>query len=540
MVVSIILDAEYMGMEERFKWFLKNCSYAKEQDYLIVTHECIKNKLDDLLSKCEDRFYEEFEMCRLSRSDIDKLNICYIPDAFFERIYNKSISRTDMLSRLYTEDSMEIYNYVNEFIEQELIKREEKKPEYILNCIHVFKFVKDIAKKYDISIVPYVFSAIRKVHGYTQTLYMANIDNDLFNSEYAKQIYSQYDKKKHNIYNRKEILALLGKRKNIPLIPLIDYEGDNEIGVIGGGCNIIPETFSHEKMTDDDLFYEIKNKFGNITVPVRLHPVQMDMSGVGRKHMKNDPIEFILSCRRLCTIQSQMILKAALWNKVTVAYGKGLPYSFIIQKNVDSNNVTGEADLNFLLFGYLVPDRLMFDKNYWNWRLTNPDVNSVYEKNHMEILKDLGIDYNKNGSNRYKMLLENRDLTQFELNQVLNGKINISKIQCLLSKFVLINQYGERREVYTLNAIKRNNVIETSVEVDNALIKYAKIGVFLLDGVDGEIAIEKLRINNKDYNIPSPRYYKKGEQTIELKNLPNEMNINIYIEWIYKNFDTIL
>lgn len=539
MVVSIILDTEYMGMAERFKWFLKNCSYAKEQDYLIVTHEYIKTHLDELMSGCEERFFDEFEMRRLSRAELDELNIYYIPDKYFERIYTKCDSRTDMITKLYEDDCKEIYDFVLDNIDVELDRRKEKKPEYILNCLHVFKFVKRISEHYNVSIVPYVFSAIRKVHGYTQTLYMANISENLFNSSYAEELYKQYRANQHDVYNRKEILGMLGKRKNIPLIPLIDYEGENEIGVIGEGFHITPETFQHEKITDDDLFYGIKKNFGNIKVPVRMHPIQMDQCGIGRKHMKNDPVEFILSCKRLCTIQSQMILKAALWNRTSIAYGQGLPYSFLLQKDINSNNKTSVEDLNFILFGYFVPDSLMFDKNYWNWRLTKPDSNDIYEKNLKQILQNLGIDNIIETNDRFKMILKSRDITQYELNQVMSSKFNVTNSNCLLSKFVFKNELCENKVVYTLNDVSRDNVIETNVEFENDS-QYTAADVFLLDGADGQITIEKITINDRECNGIDHKYFKKGEKTIDLTFSPKEPKIKIYIKWFCKNWDTIV
>ena len=37
MVVSIVLDTEYMGVAERKKWFLKNVSEALDTNMLIIT-----------------------------------------------------------------------------------------------------------------------------------------------------------------------------------------------------------------------------------------------------------------------------------------------------------------------------------------------------------------------------------------------------------------------------------------------------------------------------------------------------------------------
>ena len=47
MFVSIIFDAEYFGMGERYKWFLKNISHARENDCLVITHKYIEEHYEE-------------------------------------------------------------------------------------------------------------------------------------------------------------------------------------------------------------------------------------------------------------------------------------------------------------------------------------------------------------------------------------------------------------------------------------------------------------------------------------------------------------
>ena len=142
MVVSVVLNTEYMKTEERFKWFLKNVSFAKGNDVLIVTHECLEKHITELVSGLAERFYEEFEMCKVTPEEIRRMNICYIPDALFEKIYEEKGSQTQWILELSNNRIEELERYVIECIDKELGKRGEEKPEYIQNCLHVFESIR--------------------------------------------------------------------------------------------------------------------------------------------------------------------------------------------------------------------------------------------------------------------------------------------------------------------------------------------------------------------------------------------------------------
>ena len=46
MIISIVLDTEYMGVEERNKWFLKSVSNATKEDMLIITNSYFKDHIN--------------------------------------------------------------------------------------------------------------------------------------------------------------------------------------------------------------------------------------------------------------------------------------------------------------------------------------------------------------------------------------------------------------------------------------------------------------------------------------------------------------
>ena len=525
MIISFVIDTEYMGIKERNKWFLKCVSEAMKEDMIIVTHSYFRDHLQEVIDECSDRFYEQFEIDKYSVEDIRKLNICYIPDEWFERIYLKYKSRTKQLLYLYNEIDSQMMNYVSDYINNVLLSKGGVEPDYILNCLHVFEFVRALSKRFSCPIIPWVFSAIRKVHGYSQTLYMAHIDNNLFNSNACKKMFAQSSKVDmgYSLFSKKEILAMLGKMHNFQLIPMVDASGSYDIGVIGEGFNLIPETYQSEMMTDDDIYYECKRLFSSNSIISRVHPIQLDRSGVGRNHMKNDPAAFILRCRRLVTLQSQMILKAAMWNRSSVVMSDALPYAFLFNDKLIEDKPIDDYNLNFLLFAYLVPDKCMFSKKYWIWRMTSPKINEIIKCHLDTIFDDLSIPkkYLQNSIGRLESILLIRGASEREINCILNTN-EVNDVPEVYPSSCLRCIMMDKRTIllYCLNH-NRSDYIYSHFYIPKGC-KYCEfIPQFDLDGY---ISIKEASINN--INIETEhiqKYYPKNTTVLSVEvNNPEE------------------
>ncbi len=537
MIVSVVLNTEYMADEERIKWFLKNVSFAQKEDCVIITHECLHKQLRELIDNCQDRFYAEFEMDRTSFEEIENMDICYLPDEIFEKIYSRKRSRTRTILDLLYERNFEIEKIVKTFIDGCLERRGEDKPDYILNCLHTPASLKSISECYDAPIVPYVFSCLRKVHGYQQTLYMAHIDEDLFVSNAAYELYSSFvpESLPYKPLNKKEILALLGKQHNLPLFPLMEREGKYDFGVCGEGFHIIPNTYEEAHVTDDDLYFEINRVIPNAKIVSRLHPIQMDQSGFGRKHMKNDPAAFILSSKRITTVQSQMIVKAAMWNRPICILGNCLPFSFMFEKDFSSEKKVSDEDLNFLIFAYFVPNSCMFNREYWIWRMSKPSANELY-KHHLEVIFDeLGIgSENINCDNRIELILRNRGCTEREIVRILgNYESQLIRYNYITSKAIL--EGDVRRDIYSLNRFA-DDVIYSTFEVENAK-KYTRVKFNLPNDLDAFITILKCSIDGTPVAVDSKRqYWKKGACDFSIPLDAVTDTLTIQIEWVAQNY----
>ena len=116
MFVSIIFDVEYFGRDERHKWFLKNISHAKENDLFIITHETLVKNYRKYVENCSERFWDEFEMKRLTEDEYNSLSIGGVDDSLFDELEAQFGSRTEMLSFLFNNNYKKLEEILCEMI----------------------------------------------------------------------------------------------------------------------------------------------------------------------------------------------------------------------------------------------------------------------------------------------------------------------------------------------------------------------------------------------------------------------------------------
>ncbi|MBD5538124.1 MAG: hypothetical protein HDQ99_21275 [Lachnospiraceae bacterium] len=475
MFVTIILDTEYMGMGERHKWFFKNLSHAKANNWLVITHEYLARHYEEYVERCAERFYDEFEMRKLDEEEYRQISKGFVPDEIFMSKEKEMGSRTEFLAYLFQERYMELEQCLISIIDEELQKRAGEKVEGIFNCLDCFQSIQYLGEYYNCPVIPYVFSAIRKVHGYQQTLYMTSMDGNIASSGDGKRRYEKFKAEggTAEVFSRRELLALLGKEHNIPLIKLLDCIPKYEMGVCGGAYNV-NHTFWRFKYTDDDIYYECKQKYSMEEIKTRMHPMVYDSLGIGRESMKNDPVSFILSCKRVTSVQSQILLKAMLWNRAVYMKGDLLQFSFLCEKTPESTNKVDIAPLNYYIFGFLIPSEFMFDTEYWRWRIKeNPSEHEIYDRHLGYILKCLGIDtniiYGGEEKERFLHLLQKRNCAEDLINDlleeevpadihfdVLSSKLEIGKDSAVLHSLNRLNRYADGK-VYSRFVVNCEN-----------------------------------------------------------------------------------
>ncbi|MBP5442049.1 MAG: hypothetical protein J6Y60_02305 [Treponema sp.] len=420
MFVTIIFDGDYYGMAGRDKWFLKALSDAHKNDSVVITHEYLDLHFKEIADKCLDRFYKEFEMEYITDSDYKTISKGFVPDSIFNKIRSKFISRTEELMYLFSKRDTDLERILIDLIEKQLLSRNEKKVDAIFNCLDCFASVKYLGDYFNCPVIPYSFSAIRKMHGYTETLYIADMIGEFSTSKGASLMYQSFKEnaKDVSIFSNRELLAMFGKEKNIPILSVIERNGIHEFGICKTANSIYPFAFLKYKYTDTDLYYDVKDKLKTNDIILRDHlniPWNGTDSGYKKEHQRNDPVSFITSCKRISSVDSQILLKALLWNRTVIANGDLVPFEFLCEHDIKSEKKVDSFGLNFFIFAYLIPSSLMFSKVYWLWRLNNPSVYEIYTYHLNYYINKFNFDVNKlklQEEDRFFYILEKRGINQ--------------------------------------------------------------------------------------------------------------------------------
>ncbi len=518
MFVSIIFDTEYFGMGERHKWFLKNLSHAKQNDCLVITHEFLKKHYEEYADHCMPRFYQEFEMKRLSQDEYTAVSKGFVADKIFDDLEEQFTSRTEMLSYLLQHRYEPLETELIRLIDQELLQKKKTKIDAIFNCLDTFASIHYLGEKYHCPIISYSFSAIRKMHGYRQTLYMASLDGIIRQSKEIEKRYQNYKMGKQVpvLFSNRELLAIFGKEKNIPLLKIMDYEPEHELGICKIANTIYPYDYLKYPYTDTDLYYEARKKLKTTDIVIRDHPGipwNGNDKGPKKEHERNDPVSFILSCKRVTSIDSQILLKALLWKRTIFVKGGISSFEFMSGKDIRNTEKTEIDKLNYYIFGYLIPAEFMFSMEYWKWRVyENPPEYDIYMK-HLHYYMNL-FGYRKEllfaleEKNRLQYILElrntNRRLIDYLLREEPIFHINY---EVLYSKIVLKQSENVIEEITCVNKVL-NDIVQSKFVFDCEEVIDEVIFYPFVD-VGGFAQIDNCSMDNKKINSDEKILYIK-------------------------------
>lgn len=551
MFVTIILNTEYMDYSSRIKWYLKNLHHSKLHNWFIITHEHLYNNFEELQSTVNDRFYDEFEMSPITLEEFNQIEQYIIPDELFDRKEKECGSRTGMLFDLANNRFPEFEKHMNKAIDQILSKHPTEKIEGVLHCLEGFKSLYIMFNEHNIPLISYVFSAIRKVHGYMQTLYIANTQDNLVNSEECEKRYNKFKSENSDfpILDNREIIALFGKERTLPLIKLIEYEPKYEICICGSGFLMVPHTFSKALYTDEDIYYECNKLFPHNLMRYRQHRMQLEQLQIDYSEVRSDSASLILSCKRLTAVSSQIVLKAMLWNRTAVMMKNTLPFSFMCEKNYESEKKLDLRFLNYYIFCYLIPSELMFSQDYWRWRNSLPDETEIYERHLTYYLQEMNLDKeiftSIDSDSPFKLLLKARncdvDLIDALLSKEIIAEFDFETATSKLVVYYLSGKEPMAKSYWRLNKFRNGTIISKYIVKVSGKIN--QIAFYPLDDKAGMVEIERINIlsNKKHVKTVSENngflYYKKFEGCIKINlpaNISNQIELEVECLWRYK------
>lgn len=532
MFVSIVLNTEYMDIASRSKWYLKNLLHCKENGWILITHEYLWKHFEEIQKDITPRLFNEFEMRPFTADEVSDVEQYFLPDELFERLEKVSGSRTQFLWHMTTSRSEQLETYLQNIIYSIQSKHQNEKIDGIFNCLESWQSIRYISEVNNIPLISYVFSALRKPHGYRQTLYSANRSH-LYCSDECEKRWNIF--KSENIilpiFSNRELIALLGKERTLHLIPLMNNIPEYELNVCGEGFEILPHIFSRTPYCDEDIYYEAAKYYDWSLIQNRQHPIHMSAMHIGRDEVHNDPAAWILSSKRTIATCSQMVLKAALWDRVPIMPKNTLPFSFMCSKSYQDTQKMPIEFLNYYIFCYLIPNDLMFSGEYWNWRMTNPSETEIYQY-HLNFYKErLGLPQavfeEIDEPSRFKTLLESRGCDEELCNLLLQDIQDFEVDYNTASSRIVANG----KEHWRINKIE-NDVRHFHIELTEPI---EFIELYPLDDFAGYAKLLNVMVNGEYVDIAKISNFKFMPKVSGHYLLPihSHGKSSIDIEWTY-------
>jgi hypothetical protein len=263
----------------------------------------------------------------------------------------------------------------------------------------------------------------------------------------AAERFKNYDStnEKYVGFGRLALLSLFLK-----VIKPIRKFNEYEIGVplqVEDDSNIIAYSNGFD---NPELINYAKNQA--IKVLIRKHPFgRIDYKDIASGSEELTPQEFIALCEKIVTINSSIGFEALLWGKRAEILGDS-PFSFINFDNDDFNSA-----LRFGLLHYLIPFEYLFNIDYYDWRITMPDEDSIAEK-HLFYYLDKKHGWNKNNISIQKIpgelesiLFRNLNLEFVESENLLYSEVEKLKEKLILQKSVNAKEMGFLRAALDRN-----------------------------------------------------------------------------------------
>lgn len=383
MFVSFLYPYNVKYLNSAYLWvFYKQLSHFNLDEIVFIGNEDYFIKPSILLQQEPIRWelapnsqaYHEYQV---PEDDvIEQVEKYIINSSIFHQLEQKYLSNNRVWKELMTERVPELENSLTLIIE-DILKRHQS-IDAILTWCNVLS-LSFVAEKFNIPVIHNELGALRKP-GFFHTAYF-DFSGVNGNTE-AEKRFEQFQRElrsvsegKIPILKREDLLLYIANEPNHAEV-LAEDTNEYDVGLplqVEDDSNII--AFSNE-LNNFELIHLAKKHFPG-KVLIRKHPggyVDYDDSRLGYIDQSVNSIQFIKKCRQIVTINSSTAFEAALLGKKVTVFGEA---SFKMLSGLDDEREIRER-LNFLVFGYLIPYSLLFDKTYYKWRLTRPSETEIY------------------------------------------------------------------------------------------------------------------------------------------------------------------
>ena len=294
---------------------------------------------------------------------------------------NKTVLRTSPEQRcaITLKSKLQSYNKEhNESIYQQLkydteLKREDI--DFILTWINN-RTLKNFAKHYNIPLIHNELGALRP-NLWKDSIYL---DFSGVNDSTEFEIrFKNFMKVSSfvNILPHDELLELVAGDKSEVFNIYKNYFNRTDCNKVGVALQVARDSnllmYSHGWSTIDLMSY-VCQKYGKENLLVKNHP-HSDQQQTGDYAFVSTPTELLMRSKKVVTVNSSMAFEAFLLGKEAEVLGSN-PFECIF-------GLTGEDKLkalNFAVISYLVPEKLLFNKDYYKFRIECKDEVTLFNE----------------------------------------------------------------------------------------------------------------------------------------------------------------
>ncbi len=415
MIVPIIFSLNPVAKNQMFTWtFIKAVSFAKGYHWPVIAQEQYFKNTCEMKGFFSDNLLEHFEYEVLSEDDFNKIIPVVIPKNIEKSYISGFPSQTDA----YISSCREPWPEMEKFLEEEIERIEQEKNEKIEALITLPNgmFLENISKKLNIPLLHFEWGPFRpKPYRKTAYLDFENIVKGL------KPRYERFIEegvvKRVPIFSRNELLALFLEKDYLRYAIDEDKIPTYELG-IASGYTTIGEYSAYNMVSLAEVHAKSLEHFNENDICWRFHPEDPMHSKIDAKNLSKHEsgIEFILDCKRVLSLSSNMIFEAMLYNRL--GYDLGFShYSFQGNSNLDEmeDNETDIEFLNYVAFGYLIPYEFLNSVDYLRFRLGRPSEEEIYNYNleyYLNVMKISKEVLKMEGKERLESILKVRGYTE--------------------------------------------------------------------------------------------------------------------------------
>ena len=463
MYLPIVFGYEiYGGVPVFFGFFHKFIDACLEYNWPIIAQENYFQTLEEVKEKTGYNVYADLERHCVQHKDssfIEKVDKYIIPDAITKQIVSESGSIDDAWVNIMKDS----FSCFEKYLEQTIldIKNKYKKE---IKAVLVWRHnesIDSVCKKLGIKVIEMEFSTIR------QPFYNDLVSYFQYSDKYSTgEFVSRYNRfvEENNdtlpILTRKEILALFLSKDNINFINKMDDPIVYELG-IALGLKKDFESRATGCMSNTDIIQHFKPYYKNNSVVYRTHPGEpyVFKNKVNLDNSFNSA-DFILKCKRVASVLSNIGYEAMLFGKTSYIMGD-MPYaSFGANSCLIEEEVVDLKRLNYITFAFFAPYKLMLDKDYLDWRDSNPSESEIYMRHLKYYFENRNIDLSilkERGINRLETIL--KCMNYKNVKELLNDNpIDYKK--------ELINKDNIISELDNVNAQLKNTINDLSYQLN--------------------------------------------------------------------------